>query len=605
MNYKSPPFGLQVNQMKTKKIQLFTFALATVLALGTFSNTQAQLGSLSKVKSMAKGASDSNKAKKIEKSPASADIKAANSAISTLDNFFESQNRKDSYFSKDQKKYESFEKPYLSLKSAIGQIKSKDPKWKTADLETKESTYAKHYAVIKKDYSATQATNDLIKKLEAKRTRMPDEYAYWGSRYACKDLATKYSKSYTSKCPCGDQYYEYYTKVLNVKETRSLLKQLMETSPESVSNSTRIPDLKRSFLDDFQKFKDDAFTEIDNYCTKVSGNSGDTEFEIIVALDYYASVAKTMLEIDDAPEARFTTLLGKIDQSKKTVIAAREKRNKLTAARKGKLFFTKGEISRDDFSDASVIQTVNYGEELNFRFFLAEPTANTYEALPGIETGYNSSRSVRGHVVMKIDGKKVHSYYYGHVDEDDELYRNGLTMRHSMKPTGYGYQDFLMATLPNMTAGNHKLTIEIFTTNKDSDNRISTTKPVATGEVTLVYSNALRSKLLSDAEFCFPKGGMTNASISAKAIALINEKGWKEQPKKAIILEKDWTVVRNKYTGIITKRFVNILIVSTRGGECIKQEFSFYQDNQGGSKYGPLYLSGIGGQDEISCACLK
>lgn len=590
--------------MKIRNLKHSGIVLGTCLLLGFCTPVTAQLGTLGKVAGVAKDASDANKAKKIDKSPASAEIKAAMDAISTLDNFFESQNKKDSYFSENETKYKSFEGPYLSLKDLIPKIQSKDPKWKTDDFEEKESTYSKHYSTIKKEYAVVSAKNDLIASVSAKKTSMPDAYARWGDRKLCAELPTRYAQSYSAQCPCGDQYYNYYTKVLNVKGLKAELKQLNEISPESME-LPQVKDLKSKFVDNFQKWKDDAFTEIDNYCTQVSSNSGDTEFEILVALDYYAAVAKTMLEIDEAPEARFTTLLGKIEKTKSVVVAAREKRNKVTEARKGKIFFTNGEISRDDFSDASVVQTINYGEEINFRFFLAEPTINTFHALPGIAASYDDSKNANGYVVMKIDGKEVHSFNYSHVDEDNELFRNGLTMRHSMKPTSRGYQDFLLKTLSTMTPGNHKLSIDIFTTNSDSKQRISTKEPVASGEVTLNYNAALRSKLLSDADFCFPKAGMNNPTIENKAIELMKAKGWKEQPKKAIILEKDWTVVRNKYTGIITKRFINILIVSTRDGECIKQEFSYYQDNQGGSNYGPLYLSGIGGQDDILCECLK
>lgn len=72
--------------------------------------------------------------------------------------------------------------------------------------------------------------------------------------------------------------------------------------------------------------------------------------------------------------------------------------------------------------------------------------------------------------------------------------------------------------------------------------------------------------------------------------------------KRVVIINTDWTVRRNEFTGIILSRFIDAAVAYDRvDGTCRYEEVRFSQDSQGGGKYGPIYWDGVGDNEEISC----
>ncbi len=107
------------------------------------------------------------------------------------------------------------------------------------------------------------------------------------------------------------------------------------------------------------------------------------------------------------------------------------------------------------------------------------------------------------------------------------------------------------------------------------------------------------------ADVRMPKALKTDANLAAqmkKAFMAKYGGGDVTAVKRVVIINTDWTVRRNEFTGIILSRFIDAAVAYDRiDGTCRYEEARFTQDSQGGGKYGPMYWDGVGDNEELSC----
>lgn len=93
--------------------------------------------------------------------------------------------------------------------------------------------------------------------------------------------------------------------------------------------------------------------------------------------------------------------------------------------------------------------------------------------------------------------------------------------------------------------------------------------------------------------------------LKARVLKAFLKKGWEETPQQVILTRDRWYISRDKETKQILDRYISATIVSTRGGECIYQDFNFKEDYDGRDYQSTLYLEGVGIQRKVDCDCLK
>lgn len=105
-----------------------------------------------------------------------------------------------------------------------------------------------------------------------------------------------------------------------------------------------------------------------------------------------------------------------------------------------------------------------------------------------------------------------------------------------------------------------------------------------------------------------PKSQMNNTALQSKVLNELNkvsaEKKWGDSFSKVIITCADWGVVKNKATGAIIKRNLDVVAVMTNPsspGKCFFVEHRFSQQYTGSSYSSALTYEGIGTTTEILC----
>lgn len=107
-----------------------------------------------------------------------------------------------------------------------------------------------------------------------------------------------------------------------------------------------------------------------------------------------------------------------------------------------------------------------------------------------------------------------------------------------------------------------------------------------------------------------PASKMTNATLQSQLMAAVKEyaksKNWNATFHKVIITAPEWTIYRNEYTGIITKRNIEFAAVYTdEDGRCFYETFYFAQDHDGSAYQKTLYYDGLSGRWQINCSKTK
>lgn len=130
---------------------------------------------------------------------------------------------------------------------------------------------------------------------------------------------------------------------------------------------------------------------------------------------------------------------------------------------------------------------------------------------------------------------------------------------------------------------------------------------LATGDLNIDIANPsiIPNYTLSDYPACMPDPKMKDKSLEQTFVKVMNNQGWKEQFKIAVIHTEDYTIYRNKLTSIIEKRSLGASVASIKpDGTCMYQRFTFSQDHDGSTFSGNWRQDGIGEQFPIPCSCV-
>lgn len=402
-------------------------------------------------------------------------------------------------------------------------------------------------------------------------------------------------------------FHEFYVNKIELKILRQKMAEYQKVDPAgyatAIANSYN--DAWEDYWTNWDKTKDAWLARTETFLAKADAESVGQEFHVQGILDYHRRMMQTVVDSEDTPDARFVAMVSKIDALKKKVRGAQMVENHVTPERIGTMLFTSTAVAREDIESATAITEWTIDQPLYFRWFMDKSPIETHGEIENYEADLYSYRNAYEKHVVTIDGEVYRDEWFRSFGEGDkELYKSALTMRGYYDLSRSFYADMLKTMVEDIAPGKHQVKIEIFIANSGKPKTFSK-EPVASGEITMNVTPAAIAKVMNSDEICFKPAGMRNASLEAQMVRLHKEKGWKEVAKKAIIIDKTWNISKNKYTGLILKRWVDVVIVSTRDGECIKQVFSFSQDYAGGGNYSGTYLDGIGSQDTISCKCLK
>lgn len=214
---------------------------------------------------------------------------------------------------------------------------------------------------------------------------------------------------------------------------------------------------------------------------------------------------------------------------------------------------------------------------------------------------------------MSIDGKPVgekgHIYYSS---LGDKAYSRFTTMRFMEPINGKVEQDtknfardFIEKVVPELTPGTHKIGLELtgrcMARNQGNEDRYLDS-PLASGEFTLEVTEDALANLVSENGAQMPAASMEDKELTDK-MAKIMEREWpKDEILKVNIVNEDWSVIRNKVTGIITGRTISTAVATKQdSGKCRVFDVGFAQEAQGGGKFSNTRFNGVGRNTIVPC----
>ncbi|MCH2229238.1 MAG: hypothetical protein MK105_02745 [Crocinitomicaceae bacterium] len=545
------------------------------------------------------GVFESSPEKKVLKSPAKDEIFEVEASITKLDVFLVEKALTDKHFAESQENYASFMEPYKVVADGIPVIRSKDTKWKSTGIyEERLKGYEERSKSIGVLWEKTKKNMELIGWLKEKyefEDSRGDEFLKFGpnNKERCnglKDAPTMFPEG----CPCAQNFREFYLKKMELPVLIDKINQLALSDEGSFRGNDRewLREMRKSYVTNYEGWESGVASKAEELMSKLESSKSWHKKSLAGLLEYHKEMLLVFSEINPS-NSKLVPLAKEIGTVVDEYRSGQRAKYKWTEARSRKVFFLNENVSLEDFSDADIQREITLDEPVRFRWFFDKPAVEYHAAL-----GFSSFKNqamVRYKVY--IDGKEF--YQTGELlynKNPEELYEEALTTKVSFL---FGSRSiFYTKVIENLTIGKHALKIEILI---GQDEKYS--KVLASGEVTLNLTQNAIVKLLKNEDFCFPKSGRIDPSLEAKMLKKFNEKGWKEQAKKVIILDKDWTIVRNNYTGVIIKRTINALIVSTIDGACVKEDFTFIQEHNGSSYSSGLDMA-IGSKKEMSCKCL-
>jgi hypothetical protein len=268
----------------------------------------------------------------------------------------------------------------------------------------------------------------------------------------------------------------------------------------------------------------------------------------------------------------------------------------------GKLVFSAQKLTPESTKESLFKTNFNIDEAIYARVFIDEPIKNyiTY-------SDNNTTQFSNGYgdctLEYTIDGNKENVYILKRYSRKDDT-QGWITWQYFICARGedaeFNSEDFIK----NMNAladGQHTITMELWAGGGSGRRGI---KPIATGEIKL--NKAPGKKMSLGRNWASYKAGMVNEALTKEFVELMKARaakdGWKETFTKAKIMDKDWYVKKNDYTGEKLYRVITAWVYAKwPDGHCTVQEFSFSQDWNGTAFSKNTEQSGIGNQTTIDC----
>lgn len=543
----------------------------------------------------AKEAMEAKRLKKMEKSPAKAEIQAIERNLNTLEKL-------NKWTDKDliEEKYEEFGVRLDSVNTLLPLINSKDPKWKTNDYEDIKPTYKNKYSSLAEGHKKHLRFLEIEKKLESVESQLTtSKMKNMLEVYTAADIIKRGEMKKKLESPVAVR--KYFMVDYNINEILALVEEMDALNPEWMKSYYR-KDLRNFFPEGVKALIATSFEDMQNHASAVSeyDNLEELLSDYWLYIGYLADIKDVMVEIAPEYEAKGKGIQETIDLSRKKMENLANGDLLMGEDRLGKIFFTKGAVERADFDKATPLKTWDFSEGLHFRYFM-EKTAMEYDAEIGPNDAFSYAEAYPNMDVY-IGDKLIFTAGL------DTYGKNSYRMYRSFSDE-YDLRRRVANELINLKYGTHTLTIKLSVSRKNTEKKSSV---FAAGSIDFIYNDALLSKLKNNENICLPKAEMNNSALANEFLAVIN-KAKKDgnqyfestdQFSLVRIISPSWAIIKNEYTGLIIKRNIAVLVAGKdEEGNCVKMTLGMSQDYTGGGNYGSTYVSSTGGRYEIPCLC--
>lgn len=284
----------------------------------------------------------------------------------------------------------------------------------------------------------------------------------------------------------------------------------------------------------------------------------------------------------------------------------------------GKIVFTSNDndITKQKENEAGFKTEFNLGDPIYFRVYLKDALLNTMRPLANVSSSTILTRDSRWILKVYLDGKYLDSLYTAKLPADefsDNAKTTWTTFRGALKSADNSvylgtivFKELLTKYDRLLTSGKHKLKIEVYPSFDpvESAYKQVTGPLMASGEITLTVSGSAIDK--NDPSVCMPLAKMSDAELEKHIIASY-AKAYNNTALSMKITSAQWEIVNNRYTGLPTKRTLDINVGYKANGKCYKRAYLAIQQYDGRT-----YLKDIvfesnmqNPEKEINCKCLE
>ena len=182
-----------------------------------------------------------------------------------------------------------------------------------------------------------------------------------------------------------------------------------------------------------------------------------------------------------------------------------------------------------------------------------------------------------------------------------------LTERLKLK---YGMNTFFYErVVPALKVGSNKIDV-VANVKRIYADKPFISKPVCKNTITLNVAPGDIKAFLARNLPELPRAGMHDPALEKAIFRLLPGRTFKgDTPiNKIIIASPGWNYVRNRLTGIIVNRYITAWVpMKLPDGSCMLYKVYFREENQGGNRYGRVFMAGTSGVGpyRVPCAVFK
>jgi hypothetical protein len=271
----------------------------------------------------------------------------------------------------------------------------------------------------------------------------------------------------------------------------------------------------------------------------------------------------------------------------------------------GKIVFSNTKLTKEAASEQQLKSAFTGEEPIYGRIFL-KTSVRHYACYNNGDVNNYWYDNDRGDyfITYKINGQKYAHEVIDAGKHDKPSLRGWLTWQvfpHAKgEDASYNNTSFIR-TVNSLPPGQHTIELSLYA---GMSGIRWTLKPLAQGSFT--YTKVAGKSLKIGINWAGYKEKMTNAALAKQMLAAVKQKaaneGWKEDIIAVKIMDADWYIARNQYTGEKLYRSISaVFYAKWPDGHCTVQDCSFRQDWLGTKFAADPSFSGIGSQTEIDC----
>ncbi len=214
--------------------------------------------------------------------------------------------------------------------------------------------------------------------------------------------------------------------------------------------------------------------------------------------------------------------------------------------------------------EAGLSNDYTFGDEIYTRVYMDNSLSNYFiKAMPTLDKALIDEKSYFT-LHFFLDGVEYYKKAMGKLDFSKQekhewtSFKGALESKVLSNPLMRGeFKTFLRALNEKLSNGKHVVKITVHPT---IDNPTAVELPaVAAGE----FNYTVKTIDPKDESFCLRAAKMSLPALEAKILKTYKEeKGNSQNPKIARIISADWNVVKNKLTGILLRRTLDVIVIS-------------------------------------------